>query len=164
ETDALSNVAAAEYFIDNSSCTSGSGTAMSSSDGTFDNKNENVTATLTSGQFAGLSEGSHTLYVHGKDAVGNWGTCQSVTFVKDTVGPVTTNTAVSPTPTNSAPTVTATETDATTNVMGAEFFIDSVGANGSGTAMGASDGTFNSGTENVLKALTAVQFAGLADG
>src|SRR5206468_6942319 len=71
---------------------------------------------------------------------------------------------VTPTPTNSAPTVTATETDATTNVTVAEFFIDAVGAAGTGTAMDASDASFNSGTENVTKALTAAQFNALSEG
>jgi hypothetical protein len=163
ETDATTNVVGAEFFIDSVGA-NGSGTAMDASDSSFDSGTENVIKALTAAQFAALSEGTHTIYVHGQDSAGNWGATQSVTFVKDTVGPVTTNTAVTPSSANSAPTVTATETDATTNVVGAEFFIDSVGSNGSGTAMNASDGLFNSGTENVTKALTATQFAALSEG
>src|SRR5207302_6448043 len=29
----------------------------------------------------------HTIYVHGKDVAGNWGSCDSASFVKDTVAP-----------------------------------------------------------------------------
>ena len=89
ETDALRNVAAAEYFIDDASCTNGTGTAMSASDGSFNSGTENVSATLTNAQFSALGEGTHTIYVHGKDNVeaGNWGACQSATFFKDTVTP-----------------------------------------------------------------------------
>src|SRR5438067_9018202 len=116
---------------------------MSAADGSFNSGTENVRKALTAAQFNALSDGTHTIFVHGKDQAGNWGATQSVTFVKDTVGPVTSNTAVAPTPTNSAPTVTATETDATTSVTAAEFFIDAAGADGTGTAMNAADGSFN---------------------
>jgi hypothetical protein len=86
ETDALSNVTAAEYFIDSPGA-NGNGTAMSASDGNFNSSSEGVTATLTATQFNGLNGGSHTIYVHGKDAAGNWGATDSVTFVKDTTAP-----------------------------------------------------------------------------
>ena len=164
ETDALSNVSAAEYFIDAAGA-NGTGTAMSASDASFDSGTENVTATLTGAQFTALSQGTHTIYVHGKDQLGNWGATDSISFVKDTIGPVTSATAVSPSPTNSAPTVTATETDATSNVAAAEFFIDDAGCtNGLGTPMAASDSSFNSGTEGVTAALTASQFGLLSEG
>ena len=84
-TDALSNVTAAEYFIDDPSCTNGAGTAMSASDSSFDSQSEGVTATLSNTDFNALSQGSHTIYVHGQDSAGNWGACDSATFVKDTV-------------------------------------------------------------------------------
>src|SRR4029077_17328790 len=89
ETDALSNVTAAEYFIDAPGA-NGTGATMSASDGSFNSSSEGVTATLTPAQFSALTQGSHTIYVHGKDAAGNWGAAQSVTFVKDTVGPTAT--------------------------------------------------------------------------
>src|SRR5207302_1955045 len=78
------------------------------------------------------------------------GNAESVAdFTVDTTGPTTSASAVAPTPTNAAPTVTATETDVTSNVAAAEYFIDSAGAVGAGTAMAAADGAFSSGTENV---------------
>src|SRR5205823_5217334 len=79
----------------------------------------------------------------------------------------TSNVAVSPNSANSAPTVTATITESggsPPNIISAEFFIDTVTANGSGTAMSPSDGLFNSPTENVTKALTSTQFAALSEG
>jgi hypothetical protein len=86
ETDATSNVVAAEYFI-NAVGANGSGTAMSAADGSFNSSTENVTGTLTVTQFNALGQGTHTIFVHGRDAAGNWGATQSATFVKDTETP-----------------------------------------------------------------------------
>jgi len=60
---------------------------MNASDGLFNSGTENVTKALTAAQFSALSEGTHTIYVNGQDAAGNWGATQSATFVKDTVAP-----------------------------------------------------------------------------
>src|SRR5205823_384041 len=65
----------------------GTGTAMDASDASFNSGTENVTKALTAAQFNALSEGTHTVYVHGKDQAGNWGGTQSATFFKDTVTP-----------------------------------------------------------------------------
>lgn len=75
--------------------------------------------------------------------------------VTDTTGPVTSGAGASPDPTNSAASVTLTATvdDSTTggsNIAGAEYFIDVLGANGTGTAMGAADASFNSASEGVI--------------
>src|SRR5207245_1852789 len=43
--------------------------------------------TLTSAQFNALSEGVHTVYVHGQDVSGTWSSFASATFTKDTVAP-----------------------------------------------------------------------------
>lgn len=67
----------------------------------------------------------------------------------DTTGPVTSNVYVYPSPTNTNPTVTATVTDDTSPVKAAEFFIDSTGSDGSGTAMAALDGAFDELVEDV---------------
>ena len=76
-----SNIVAAEYFIDSTGA-DGTGTAMSAADGSFDSPIEDVT---WSG-ICNLSPGTHTLYVHGQDAAGNWGSFESVNF---TVNPGT---------------------------------------------------------------------------
>jgi len=73
-TTGNSNIVAAEYFVDTVG-TDGSGTSMSASDGTFDSPTEGVTASIDVSAWA---VGQSTLYVHGKDAAGNWGATESV--------------------------------------------------------------------------------------
>jgi predicted secreted protein len=131
------NVTAAEYFI-GAPGTSGKGIAMKASNGKFNNPNENVVATMSSTTFNRLANRSWTIYVHGKDATGRWGSFVTTTFIKDTVGPVTSNIEVTPNSAGAAPTVTATVSDAATgdsNVVAAEYFIDIKGAAGKGTAI-----------------------------
>ncbi|HEX4493126.1 MAG TPA: HYR domain-containing protein [Acidimicrobiia bacterium] len=85
----------------------------------------------------------------------------------DTVGPVTSSVSAAPALTRSAPSVTAQADDLgthTSNVVAAEFFIDTVGANGTGTAMAATDGAFDSTSEALNATLSASDFSALADG
>jgi hypothetical protein len=65
----------AEYFIDNANRENGEGTKMSLSDGYPDSPKENFVVQLN---VASLASGNHTLYVHGMDAIGNWGNYSSV--------------------------------------------------------------------------------------
>ena len=70
--------------------------------------------------------------------------------VLDTTGPTTSALLVTPSNTNAAPTVTANASDLSTgnhNVTAAEYFIDSAGADGTGTTMAATDATFDSPSE-----------------
>lgn len=85
-TTGNSPVMAAEFFVDNPSGTSGTGTAISATFGTV-----TVTGSFTVPGFAGLSEGTHTVSVHGLDAAGNWGTFATAAFVKDTLAPTVSN-------------------------------------------------------------------------
>jgi hypothetical protein len=62
-------VMAAEYFVDTVGG-NGTGTQLGASDGYFDSALENVVVQIDASE---LSEGSHTIYVHGMDAIGNWG-------------------------------------------------------------------------------------------
>ena len=78
--------------------------------------------------------------------------------IVDGEGPPTINVSASPNPTNGATSVTLTGTvdDTTTgnsNIAAAEYFIDSLGADGAGTAMLATDGTFDSPVEGVTASL-----------
>jgi len=73
-TTGSSNITAAEYFVSTVNA-DGSGTPMSASDGTFDSPTEGVTASI---DVSSLAVGKYTLYVHGKDAAGNWGATESV--------------------------------------------------------------------------------------
>lgn len=72
-----SNVVAAEYFVDTTGGT-GSGAAMAAADGAFNSPAETVSANLN---VSGLSDGSHQLYVRGRDAAGNWGSLGSTALV-----------------------------------------------------------------------------------
>ncbi len=76
-------IAAAEYFI-GSLGVDGTGIPMSASDGAFDSSAERVTARVP---IENLATGSHTLYVHGMDSLGNWGNATSV--VLDVTCPIT---------------------------------------------------------------------------
>ena len=80
------------------------------------------------------------------------------TSADDLLGPVTSNVVAEPSPTNGATlvTLTADVSDVTTgnsNIAEAEYFVDSVGADGSGTTMSASDGAFNSPVEGVTASI-----------
>jgi hypothetical protein len=73
-TTSNSGIVAAEYFV-GSVGTNGYGINMSASDTTFDSPTEAVTATI---DVSGWTVGPHTVYVHGQDAVSNWGETESV--------------------------------------------------------------------------------------
>ncbi len=132
------NVTAAEFFVD-ATGGNGSGLAMG---GTFGSPTASVNAIITVAQLSSLTSGSHTIYVHGVDSLGNWGTFNIVTLVLDRTGPITSALVLSPGATNGSVdvSISANGNDTSTgnaNVTAAEYFIDPVGrpANGSGTAM-----------------------------
>jgi FtsP/CotA-like multicopper oxidase with cupredoxin domain len=131
-----SNVIAAEYFVDTAGA-NGSGTPMT---GAFGTPTVAVSATLGAGTVAALAHGNHTLYVHGQDANGNWGSLNLAVLNVDKVGPVSSGLTLTPNPSNGSVAVAlhATGNDSTTggsNVSAAEYFIGTPGANGTGTAM-----------------------------
>ena len=76
------NIAAAEYFIDTLGA-NGAGTPMSPTDGSFSSPVEAVTASVN---MSAQPPGDHTLYVHGRDAAGNWGAAGSVVVTVTTGG------------------------------------------------------------------------------
>jgi hypothetical protein len=124
------NVTAAEFFVDTTG-TNGSGTAMTGAFGTVTVNVSGTMATLT---------GSHTVYVHGRDALGNWGAFRSAVINNDTTGPTTSGLTLTPNPSNGSVSVAlhATGSDVATggsNITQAEYFVGATGANGSGTAM-----------------------------
>ncbi len=125
-------IQSAEYYLDTMA---GPATAMSPVDGAFDSTSESVTAAVA------VPSGNHILYVRGQDALGNWGDVSS-THVSggDGSGPATTFPALSPSPTNGSVPVAlhATGDDSATGgsaITGAEYFIDTVGAEGTGSPM-----------------------------
>jgi hypothetical protein len=158
-------VTAAEFFID-SPGTAGNGTAMTAVDGTFDTANEAVTGNILAATLAALPGGSHTIYVHGQDSASAWGPFASATLTLDKAGPSTGPVALTPNPTNGSVDVAidATISDATGTVTAAEFFIDTQGAAGTGTAMTASDGAFDTASEAASGTITVADLDGLSAG
>jgi hypothetical protein len=149
--DTYSPVAAAEYFIDTAGA-AGTGTALTIiGSGTT----VSVSGTIPSAVFAGLSQGTHTVYVDGEDNLGNWGPQTSTTFVVDTHGPTVTTVGVTPSPTNVAPSISASISDSYDSIANAEYFVDTAGTAGTGTALTVS-GTTATGT--------LANFSSLSDG
>lgn len=135
-------ITAAEYFI-GAPGTGGTGTAMAASDGAFDSNAEDVVATISTTQLAPLMSGAHAIYVHGKDSAlptGVWGPFNLAYLHLDKMGPATTGPMVWPSPTNGSADValSATGDDSgmgNSNVIAAEYFIDTTGGPGTGSAM-----------------------------
>jgi hypothetical protein len=140
ESDAATggaNVAGAEYRVD---ATVGPATAMSASDGTFDEPDEAVTSASGAIDTTGWTSGTHTIYVRGQDALGNWGPTVSTTIVVDHAGPLTSALTLNPNPSNGGVNVTlsGSASDAGTgnsNVVAAEYFLGAPGGDGTGTPM-----------------------------
>jgi FtsP/CotA-like multicopper oxidase with cupredoxin domain len=130
------NIAAAEYFLDATGA-SGSGIALLAQDSAFDSPSEAVTATIDP---TPLASGNHNVYVHGQDALGNWGSFNVIVLSLDKTGPLTTSLLATPNPTNGSVNVvlSGTADDSTkgsSNIQAAEYFIDVAGADGTGAAM-----------------------------
>lgn len=168
-TTGNSIVAAAEYFIDATGANS-AGVAMS---GAFTTPNEAVTGAIPIATLTTLANGTHTIYVHGKDAANNWGAFVTTTFdlnvppPPDTTGPTSTITTLpSPNPADGTVDMAfgATVDDSATGnsvVTAAEYFIDMTGADGAGVAM---SGAFTTPNEVVTGAIPTATLATLANG
>jgi hypothetical protein len=79
-TTGNSTIAEAEYFVGTVG-TDGSGIPMEAADGGFGSATESVVAGL---DVSGWAVGEYALYVHGRDAIGNWGApAVAVLFVTD---------------------------------------------------------------------------------
>ena len=131
------NITIAEYYIDD---TTGLGTAMTATDGAFDSPTEAVQAAIPPATLAGLSSGEHTLYVRGQDALGNWGDFNLVPLQLVNTGPLTYGVTFTPAPSRGDLNVVLSGTGDDTgkgnsNIMAAEYFIDSSGADGAGAPM-----------------------------
>ncbi len=145
-----SAVSGAEFVVDDATSVGvGFGQAMT---GTFGVTTATVTGTIpavaTATQCASLTppvdlhcltSAKHTIFVRAVDAQGKWGVVGSVILNLAKAGPQTVAATVSPKPASGAANVTVSATGDDTaaggTITGAEFFVGSVGANGSGTAM-----------------------------
>ncbi|MEZ4866172.1 MAG: multicopper oxidase domain-containing protein [Caldilineaceae bacterium] len=118
-----------EGFIDSVGA-NGSGFPFVASDGLFDEGNEPAYADIPLTTIAQLSDGNHTIYVHGQDAAGNWGDAlsSSVILVIDKNAPTISSATIAPDPTNGAATVlltvTANDNAGGTGLNGGDYWID----------------------------------------
>ncbi len=146
-----SKISAAEFVVDDDGETAiaaGQGTSMS---GTFDAPTAQVTGTLPAHPSGTatcadtpvpvvlecLPAGKHVIYVRGMDAAKNWGVVSSVVLNLPKTGPATTNGSASPSPANGTKAVSISATGDDSAAEGkidrAEYFLDTVGADGTGT-------------------------------
>ncbi len=128
-----SAIAAAEGFIDiniNAPPANGTGFAFQANDGLFNSPSEAGYGLAPLSTISLLSNGTHTLYVHAKDAAGNWGPYATGQLIIDRAAPVLTAASVSPTtsPGVSSVTLTTTANDPaaggspTTGIAAVEWF------------------------------------------
>lgn len=120
------NIAAADYYIDTPGNLPGTLAAV---DGAFDEPVEAVQANLPAAAVAALSSGSHTVYVRGQDANGNWGSYNLGALGIDNVGPTTGGLAVTPNPTAGGVDVALTGTandsaGGNSSIAAVEYLID----------------------------------------
>ncbi len=133
--DTLANINAGEGFIDTVGA-DGTGFPFAASDGSFNSQSETGYADIPLTTIVQLSDGPHTIYVHSKDAAGNWGPISSVILLIDKSAPVVSGVSAAPNPTDGTPvTLSAMATDAATAITQAEWFTGADPGVGNGTAM-----------------------------
>jgi hypothetical protein len=147
-----SNVTQAEYVVDDAVTTGvGFGTPMAATFGTV--MVTGATGTLAVGDPATcapatgpvpvtlscLDAGKHTIFVRALDSAGNWGVVGSVIFNLPKTGPQTTNGSLTDSPANGVSDVeisaTGDDSDAGGRITAAEYFVDTIGASGSGVTL-----------------------------
>jgi FtsP/CotA-like multicopper oxidase with cupredoxin domain len=136
-------ITGAEGFIDAIGA-NGSGFPFAAADGFFNATTENGYADIPLTTVAQLSAGDHTIYVHGKDAAGNWGATSSTILTVDKTPPaVGSITLAGSSPTN-APSVSwqVTFSEAVVGVTSANFGL----ARGSGLTGGSITSVTGGGT------------------
>ncbi|MBM0229933.1 hypothetical protein [Micromonospora sp. ATA51] len=125
-----------------------------------------ATAAIPAALLTTLTQGRHTVYVRGHDAAGNWGVVGSTTLNLAVTGAVTTGVTLTPNPTagtgDIALSASGDDSGLGGTVTGAEYFVDTTGADGAGTALTlASPGAAVTAESGVIPAVVA---AALAEG
>jgi len=123
--DAASGIAAGEGFIDTVGA-SGTGFPFIPADGQFSSLSEAAYADVPLTTINALSAGSHTIYVHGKDAAGNWGATTSISLVVDKTLPTISGVTLTPSTVavGTASTLAVAAADTGTGVSGGQYWID----------------------------------------
>lgn len=166
-----SDVQAAEYSIDG-----GPAVAMTVNTSA---PIASVDATIPAAVVDGLGEGNRVISIRSQDSQGNWGDPVTVNLSVDLTAPTTIGVSASPSPSNgtvpfnaSTPAVRLVATTMSDPVSSslnsavskAEAFIDTVGANGSGIPLTASDGLFNDTSEGGYTDIPLTTVRQLANG
>ena len=125
--DALANISAGEGFIDTVG-TDGTGFIFIATDGVFNSPTEVGRVDIPLTTINALSEGNHTIYAHGKDAAGNWGTTSSTILVIDKTAPTISSVTLTPNtilPGAASVTLNVAASDGTgTGLNGGQYWID----------------------------------------
>jgi hypothetical protein len=146
-----SNVTQAEFVVDDAVTTGvGFGRPMTGAFGTVTVTGAHATIPVTATPCSPpsgpppvslncLSAGKHKIYVRALDSAGNWGVIGSVIFNLPKTGPATTGGSITSAPTNgsadAAISATGDDSAAGGNITRAEYFVDTVGTAGTGTAL-----------------------------
>ncbi|HMM94070.1 multicopper oxidase domain-containing protein [Phycicoccus sp.] len=106
---AQSSIDKAEAFLETAGA-NGAGIPMEAADGAYSSPTEAVYLDIPLATVRLMSEGPHTVYLHGHDAAGNWGPMVSVVLTVDKTAPVVSGLSVTPSPSAGAPSVTLSGT------------------------------------------------------
>ncbi len=121
-TDTVAKITMAEGFIQTVGA-NGTGFQLVPSDGLYNSLSENAYVDIPFSTIAQLPNGNYTLYVHGKDAAGNWGPVSSTVLVVSRIVPDVANVAIANAAGAKVATLTANATNAVNNIARAEWFI-----------------------------------------
>jgi hypothetical protein len=109
----------------------------------------------------GLSGTTHSVSVECSDSLGNGPTTKSVTWTVDRTGPQVVLAVLDPYYTDGITNLYANISSPNSVLVGAEYFIDTPGADGTGTALGAEDGSWDETSEDIT---AAIDLSALSDG
>ena len=142
---AQSTVVAGEAFVDTLGPL-GSGIPVEASDGAWSGPTENVYLDIPLATVRQMTEGSHTLWVRGRDAAGNWGAAGQVVLHVDKTAPTIATLTATPNAATNTITVTGTATDARSALTNVEWFRGADPGAGNGTALSITAAGAISGT------------------
>lgn len=112
-----------------------------------------------------IVNGGATSVLHGNTWIGDAAELLASSNTPTDNPPTTSNLVLSPIEAIAGPIdISATATDGNDNVVAAEYFLDTLGAEGTGIALAAADGTFDSQTEDLTGAISASEFDSLTLG
>jgi len=126
-TSTGSTIAGAEGFIDTLPAITVRGFPFVPSDGVWNSATEVGTSDIPLTTIAALANGPHTIYVRGKDAVGNWGAAGTTILTIDKTVPTISSVTLTPSTMAFGTASTAlavTAADIGTGVTGGQYWID----------------------------------------